>query len=213
MQPAPAEPFRPAMAPPPKPARPAPRAAPASSGPPWASAPEPERTFGPLPSVPNSALAPGPGPGIRLPGDMADLPAVPPGAMLPAPFDISAPPDPDFPPRPAPDGEHGPVRPDLPTRQSLGFAAAPVQVDHAPPQAPDFTVPSRAAGLVLSANGVPKAPRSPARAESPAAGHVTAEPGYIWDLAATDVFPAAGDPGPQTEAPGAVPGDGDPGAS
>jgi hypothetical protein len=216
MQPAPAEPFRPAMAPPPKPARPAPRAAPASSGPPWAPAPEPERTFGPLPSVPNSALAPGPGPAIRLPGDMADLPAVPPGAMLPAPFDISAPPDPDFPPRPAPDGGHGPVRPDLPTRQSLGFAAAPVQVDHAPPQAPDFTVPSRAAGLVLSADGdprTPKNPRSPARAESPAAGHVTAEPGYIWDLAATDVFPTAGDPGPQTEAPGAVPGDGDPGAS
>jgi serine protease len=216
MQPAPAEPFRPAMAPPPKPPRPVPRAAPASSGPPWAPAPEPERTFGPLLSLPNSALMPDPGPGIRVPGDMADLPAAPPGAMLPAPFDISAPADPDFPPRPAPNGEHGPARPDLPTRQSLGFAAAPVPVDHAPPQAPDFTVPSRAAGLLLSADGAPgtaKTPRSPARTESPAAGHVTAEPGYIWDLAATDVFPAAGDPGAQAEAPGAVPGDGDPGAS
>ena len=92
-----------------------------------------------------------------------------------------------------------------------------VPVDYAPPQAPDFTVPSRAAGLVLSADTVPN---PAARAESPAAGpvsagHVTADPGYIWNLAATDVFPAAADPdpGPATEAPGAVREDGDPGAS
>jgi hypothetical protein len=39
------------------------------------------------------------------------------------------------------------------------------------------------------------------------------DPSFIWDLAATDVFPAAGDPGPQTAAPGAVTEDGDPGAS
>ena len=39
------------------------------------------------------------------------------------------------------------------------------------------------------------------------------DPSYIWDLAATHVFPAASDPGPQTAAPGAVPVDGDPGAS
>jgi hypothetical protein len=213
MQPVPAEPFRPVMTPAPKPARTAPRTAPASSGPPWAPAPEPGRTFGPLPSVPNSAFPPDPGPGIRVPGDMADLPATSPDAMLPAPFGVSAP-DPDFPPRPAPNGEHGP---DLPTRRSLGFAAAPVPVDYAPPQAPDFTVPSRAAGLILSADTVPN---SAARAESPAAGpvsagHVTADPGYIWNLAATDVFPAAADPdpGPATEAPGAVGEDGDPGAS
>ena len=145
---------------------------------------------------------------------MADLPATSPDAMLPAPFGVSAP-DPDFPPRPAPDGEHGPARPDLPTRQSLGFAAAPVPVDYAPPQAPDFTVPSRAAGLVLSADTVPN---PAARAESPAAGpvsagQVTADPGYIWDLAATDVFPAAADPGPATQAPGAAGEGGDPGAS
>jgi hypothetical protein len=140
---------------------------------------------------------------------MADLPAISPDAMLPAPFGVSAA-DPDFPPRPAPDGDHGTARPGL---QSLGFAPAPVPVDYAPPQAPDFTVPSRAAGLLLSADTVPD---SAARAESPAAGpvsagHVTADPGYIWDLAATDVFPAAADPA--TEAPGAVPEDGDPGAS
>ena len=214
MQPVPAEALRPVMAPAPKPARTASRAAPVSAGPPWAPAPAPERTFGPLPSVPNSAFAPDPGPGIRVPGDMADLPATSPDAMLPAPFGGSAP-DPDFPPRPAPDGERGPARPDLPTRQSLGFAAAPVPVDYAPPQAPDFTVPSRAAGLVLSADTVPN---TAARAQSPAAGpvsagYVTADPGYIWDLAATDVFPAAADPGPATEAPGAVREDGDPGAS
>jgi hypothetical protein len=167
--------------------------------------------FGPLPSVPNSALPLDPGPGIRVPGDMADLPAISPDAMLPAPFDLNASPDPDFPPRPAADGEHGPAGPALPTRQRLGFAAAPVPVDYAPPQAPDFTVPSRAAGLVLSADADPNAQKirdTPVRPESPAA-----DPGYIWDLAATDVFPAAAGPGPQAEAPGAVPGDGDPGAS
>ena len=164
--------------------------------------------FGPLPSVPNSALPPDPGPGIRVPGDMTDLPAVPPDAVLPAPFDVSASPDPDFPPRPADGGDRSPAPP---TRESLGFAAAPVPVDYAPPQAPDFTVPSRAAGLVLSADAAPnspKIPETPVRPESPAA-----DPGYIWDLAATDVFPAADGPSPPAEAPGAVPGDGDPGAS
>src|SRR6185312_15053835 len=86
------------------------RAAPSPGGPPWAPAPEPVRTFGPLPSVPNSALPPGPG--IRVPGD---VPAVPPGGMLPAPFDVNVSPD------------------------------------------PDFTVPSRAAGLVLSGDTAPSA--------------------------------------------------------
>jgi serine protease len=216
MQPAPAEPFRPALAPPPKPARATANAAPASSGPPWAPAPEPERMFELLPSVPSRALPPDPGPGIRVPGDMADLAAVPPDAMLPAPFGISASPDPDFPPRPAPDGEPGSARPGLPTRPGLGFAAAPVQVDYEPPQAPDFTVPSRAAGLVLSAGTAPKSPKSPktpARPEPPATGPVSADPGYIWDLAATDVFPAAADPAPHAEPPGAAGEDGDPGAS
>src|SRR6185437_5279272 len=152
MQPSSAEPFRPAITPAPKSARTAAREALYSDGPPWAPAPEPGRGFGPLPSVPNSAQGPDPGPGIRVPGDMATMPAVPPDAMMPAPFDVSALPDPDFPPRPAADGQAGPA---LPTRQSLGFAAAPVPVDYAPPRAPDFTVPSRAAGLVLSADSAP----------------------------------------------------------
>src|SRR6185437_8875698 len=158
MQPPPAEPFRPVIAPAPKPAR---TAAPAPAGPPWAPAPEPERTFGPLPSVPNSAFPPDPGPGIRVPGDVPAMPAVPPGGMLPSPFDVSASPDPDFPPRPAPDGEPGLGRP---TRQSLGFAAAPVPVDYAPPQSPDFTVPSRAAGLVLSGDTAPSGAGGPSAA-------------------------------------------------
>jgi hypothetical protein len=60
-----------------------------------------------------------------------------------------------------------------PTRQSLGFAAAPVPADYA----------------VLPADPGPETA-------------VAADPSYIWDLAATDVFPA--DPEgavPQDEAP------------
>jgi Subtilase family len=56
----------------------------------------------------------------------------------------------------------------LPTRQSLGFAAAPVPTDYA----------------------VPPAGRAPEDAPGRA---VAADPSYIWDLAATDVFPAATD--------------------
>ena len=212
-------PYRPVMTPAPKPARTA-RTAASPSGPPWAPAPEPERTIGPLPVVANSALPPDPGPGIRVPGDMAALPAVASDSLPPAPFDFAASPDPDFPPRAAVSDDPGlaaiaafPGRHDLPARQDLGLAAAPVPVDYAPPQAPDFTVPSRAAGLVLAGdtNAVNEArPTRPARPEDSAAA---ASPGYIWDLAATDVFPAAVDPGPQQEAPGAVPEDDDPGAS
>jgi len=211
-------PYRPVMTPAPKPAKTAKPAA-SPSGPPWAPAPEPERTIGPLPVVANSALPPDPGPGIRVPGDMAALPAVAPDSLPPAPFDFAASPDPDFPPRPVVSDDPGLAavpgfagRPDLPVRQSLSFAAAPVPVDYAPPQAPDFTVPSRAAGLVLSADtsATPARPAGPARPQAPASA---ADPSYIWDLAATDVFPAAVNLDPQQEAPGAVPEDGDPGAS
>jgi hypothetical protein len=208
-------PYRPVMTPAPKPAKAA-KAAASPSGPPWAPAPEPARTIGPLPVVANSAMPPDPGPGIRVPGDMASLTAVAPDALPPAPFDFTTSPDPDFPPRPAADGDGEaptipgfPRHPDLRGRPSLGFAAAPVPVDYVPPQAPDFTVPSRAAGLVLFADNPPV----PARPASPQAPASAADPGYIWDLAATDVFPAAVNPGQQQEAPGAVPEDDDPGAS
>ena len=210
-------PLRPVMTPAPKPAK----AVAPSSGPPWAPAPEPEPAIGPLPTVANSALPPDPGPGIRVPGDMAALPAVSTDSMLPAPFDISTSSDPDFPPRPVVSDDPGPAavpglpgRLDGPARGSLGFAAAPVPVDYAPPQAPDFTVPSRAAGLVLSAGTSAAGAAGPAAPAEPAGpGPGAADPSYIWDLAATDVFPAAADPGPPTEAPGAVPADDDPGAS
>jgi subtilisin family serine protease len=209
-------PNRPVMTPAPKAAKPAKPAA-NSPGPPWEPAPAPERTIGPLPVVANSALPPDPGPGIRVPGDMAALPAVAPDSLPPAPFDFTTSPDPDFPPRPAVSDDPGadaiPGFPDLPTRQNLDFAAAPVPVDYAPPQAPDFTVPSRAAGLVLSADPNPNNPAAKARPASPQTPAVPADPSYIWDLAATDVFPAAVNLGPQAEAPGAVPEDDAPGAS
>ena len=60
----------------------------------------------------------------------------------------------------------------VPTRQSLGFAAAPVAADYAAPPA--------AAGPETA---------------------VAADPSYIWDLAATDVFPATEGLVPQDEAP------------
>ena len=214
-------PYRPVMTPAPKPAKAA-KAAASPSGPPWAPAPEPERTFEPLPAVANSALPPDPGPGIRVPGDMAALPAVASDSLPPAPFDFAASPDPDFPPRPvvSDDTDPGfPGLPNLPDRKNLGFAAAPVPVDYAPPQAPDFTVPSRAAGLLLSGDtsrGSPKDPGAPKRPNAPAPSArqaPAADPSYIWDLAATDVFPAAVNPGPTPQAPGAVPEDDDPGAS
>ena len=205
-------PYRPVMTPAPKAAK-TPKTAAGPSGPPWAPAPEPERTFGPLPVVANSALPPDPGPGIRVPGDMAALPTVAPDSRPAAPFDFTTSPDPDFPPRPAvgDDTDPGfPGGPNFPARQNLDFAAAPVPADYAPPQAPDFTVPSRAAGLVLSAEINPNAPTPPARqAGRPAQA---TNPSYIWDLAATDVFPAAVKPSPTQEAPDAVPEDDDPGA-
>jgi len=145
---------------------------------------------------------------------MTDLPTVPPDVMLPAPFEFGVSPDPDFPPRPlTSEGDDFPDVPtsrvQLPTRQSLRFAAAPIPLDYAP-QAPDFTVPSRAAGLVLSADSNPATPPRPAGRQAPAPA---ADPSLVWDLAATDVFPAAADPSPRPEAPSAVPGDDDPGAS
>ena len=221
MAPSSGAPFRPVITPASKPAR----AAASPAGPPWAPAPEPERTIGPLPVVSNSALPPDPGPGIRVPGDMAALPAI--TDTPPVPFDVMMSLDPDFPPRPAVTGEHWPgADPDfpVPAQHSLGLAAAPVPVDYAPPQVPDFTVPSRAAGFVLSAGPAPTNPTTPASpatsapgswsASAPGPGSApAADPSYIWDLAATDVFPAVADPDPPTKAPGAVSADDDPGAS
>ena len=65
----------------------------------------------------------------------------------------------------------------LPTRQSLGFAAAPVPADYAAP------------------------PAGQAQEDAPGRA-AAADPSYIWDLAATDVFPAASDAAvPKDDAP------------
>jgi Subtilase family len=182
------------------------------AGPPWAPAPEPERLTGPIPSVPDGSPQPLPGPGIPAPGNRAPQPvaasdSAPPGyeaAAAPAGFGpapglpdfdfgpaagppvVSAIPPglPDFDVPPAAAADPGyagltettapfpaaidlgpPLGPEFPVRQSLGFAAAPVPT----PLAGDPTDADRATAAA-------------------------ADPSYIWDLAATDVFPAAIDP-------------------
>jgi hypothetical protein len=196
-----------------------------ASGPPWAPAPEPRRLISPLPVASAGLPPPEPGRGIRVPRDMA----APPGAMTepepPVSFDLTTPPadfdlstpafglmppafdanPPAFGLRPPaldvappafesapPASDPGPLGPGsgppvsdsaqtrteaLPSRQSLGFAAAPVPADYAAPPAE-------------------RAPEdTPGRA-------VAADPSYIWDLAATDVFPAATDAAvPSDDAP------------
>jgi hypothetical protein len=156
-----------------------------SAGPPWDPAPAPERMIGPLPVASASPPPPEPGPRIRVPGDMA----VPPGATAdspppdgptptasyglstpPAGFDLSTPAFGLTPPA----FDVAPPGPDAPRSESLGFAAAPVPTDYA------MTPPAE---LGPAEDPVPVAP---------------ADPSYIWDLAATDVFPAAG-PGQPTE--------------
>jgi subtilisin family serine protease len=157
------------------------------AGPPWEPAPEPGRMIGPLPVTSASSPPPEPGPGIRVPGDMAvpgapaaSAPAegAPPAASLstpPADFDLSTP---AFGLTPAAFDFAGPPGPDVPAREDLGFAAAPVATDY-----------------------VPGPPAEAAQAGDPGPA-ASADPCYIWDLAASDVFPPAG-PGQPAETPGA----------
>ncbi len=157
-----------------------------SAGPPWEPAPAPEPRIGPLPVASASSPPPELRPSIRVPGDMAVPPDATAGAPPPdgaAGFDLSTPPA-DFdlstpvfglaPPAFDPAFDVAPAGPGAPTRESFGFAAAPVPTDYATtsPAEPD-----------PAEDPVPVAP---------------ADPSYIWDLAATDVFPAA-DPGPPAE--------------
>jgi hypothetical protein len=142
------------------------------AGPPWAPAPEPEPTTGPLPVVSAGLAMPPPGPGLRVPGDMA-MPSTGTGESptqhpLAGP-DTGAPPAgfaatasvPDFGPA-LPAFDLGPAQATaFPPRESLGFVAAPVAADH---------------------------PAAFPAADGP--GPTAADPSYIWDLAATDVFPA-----------------------
>ena len=151
------------------------------SGPPWAPAPQPKRLLGPLPVASAGSPPPEPGRGIRLPGDMAapaDAATAPPP---PAGFDLTTPPA-DFDLSTLAFGLTPPV-----------FGAAPPPFDAAPP-APDSGV---AQAEVLPARqdlGFAAAPVPADYAASPAEGGPgPADPSYIWDLAATDVFPAATD--------------------
>ncbi len=182
-----------------------------SGGPPWEPAPAPDRTMGPFPTAAGSGPAPELSARIRVPGDMADSPAETTDPALPR-FDLSRPPEgfdlstpafgltpASFGPAPAAFGQSasGAAEPDLgagapdvgeapadfrpalpafgtpaelPTRRSLDFAAAPVPTEFLP------------APLALPAE-------DETRARS------AADPGFIWDLSATDVFPAAPGPG------------------
>jgi hypothetical protein len=190
-----------------------------SAGPPWEPAPEPERVIGPLPAASGTALPLAPERGIRVPGDMAAPAAAPrsPGGMAagdrtaghtaaaagaepgppppvglnrtvpaagfervvepegsglavpPAGFDLAKPAFGLTPPAfgvPPASGPAGPAGPGLPARQSLGFAAAPVPADYAAP--PGQAAPRGAPGTAGAA-----------------------DPGYLWELASTDAFPAA----------------------
>jgi hypothetical protein len=162
----PAPPFGPAVTP-------APRAVPGHrssrgagadgkiAGPPWAPAPEPGRTAGPLPVASSGSPPPKPGPGIRVPGDMAVPPAV---IGEPSP-PITAPPV-TAPPVTAPPVTAPPVTA-FPASAGLDFAAAPVAADYR---------------VLFPAVPGPEGGQAPAAA---------ADPSYIWDLAATDVFPPA----------------------
>jgi hypothetical protein len=156
-----------------------------SAGPPWDPAPEPEPMIGPLPVASAGSPPPELGPRIRVPGDMA----VPPGATAGSPAPDGAAPAADFGLSVPPAGfdlstpvfsltppafDVPPPGPDAPTRESFGYAAAPVPTDY--PTAP---------------------PAEPGPAEDPLPV-APADPSYIWDLAATDVFPAAG-PGQPAE--------------
>jgi subtilisin family serine protease len=157
-----------------------------SAGPPWGPAPTPGRTIGPLPVASASSPPPEPGPRIRVPGDMTVPPGAtadsPPadGATPPASYGLSTPPagfdlsTSAFGLTP-PAFDVAPPGPDAPRSESPDFAAAPVPTDYAMP---------------------PAAELGPAEDPVPVA---SADPSYIWDLAATDVFPAA-DPGQPAEA-------------
>ncbi len=193
-----------------------------SGGPPWAAAPEPGRTLGPLPVASPGSPPPEPGPGIRVPGDMAvpsaaaseppapyplaglDTPTPPAGfAMTPPLSDFGPPPTAlDFgPPPAASDLGSPPTAPD--------FGSPPAAFDLAPPSATEFPAQENLgfAAAPVADDYVAPFPAEPAAEEDPAPGPA-ADPSFIWDLAATDVFPAVtgGDPptesGPPTETAG-----------
>jgi hypothetical protein len=144
------------------------------SGPPWEPALQPKRLIGPLPVASGSLPPPEPGRGIRVPGDMA--PGVAEDPASPVSFDLTTPPagfdlsTPAFGLTP-PSFEAPPP----------AFGAAPAAADATPPGSGILPAP------------LPTRQRLGFAAAPVPADHVAppADPSYIWDLAATDVFPAA----------------------
>jgi len=155
------------------------------AGPPWPPAPQPKRLIGPLPVASGSPPPPEPGRGIRVPGDMAAPPGAAESPAPPVTFGLTTP----------------PAGFDLLTP---AFSLTPPSFDAPPPAfdaaPPDGDAAPPGSGTAPPGSGVLEAPL-PTRqrlgfAAAPVpADHVapTADPSYIWDLAATDVFPAATD--------------------
>jgi subtilisin family serine protease len=141
----------------------------------------------------------------------ADFRGPPPGYGFtpgPAGFDVTAPQRALGFTTPAEREMPGPATgPEFLTQRNMGFAAAPVATDYpAPPKpgvAPASSAPS--APSVSSAPAAPPVPRPlsgpsapaspyPGAAEPPGGGSgagPAGDPGSVWDLAATDVFPVA----------------------
>jgi hypothetical protein len=147
----------------------------------------------------------------------------------------------DLSPRPAIGESSGPATiPNFTTKESVDFAAAPTPVDYAPP-APPAPPAAPAKPAPPAAPGPPAAPAGlgtpPGRLGTPgglgrASGGLSSGPAGFgsgstpatrlssaWDLASTDVFPAAIDAdspqaagGPEASVPDDDPGAGDPGA-
>ena len=185
-----------------------------SAGPPWEPAPEPERMFGPLPAVTPISPPPELSPSIRLPGDMGG-PAAPPAATPPMP-DLASPVAFDFgAPSGLPEFAAPPELADFRAPSGLpDFGAPPGPPDFGvSPVPPDLTGPPVTPGPVTPPDGLdfragPQLSAPVAGPELPtqeslgfAAAPVPtdyaappADPTYIWDLAATDVFPVAAEP-------------------
>jgi Subtilase family len=196
-------------------------------GPPWDPAAEPERQIGPLPVASAGLPPPEPRRGIRVPRDMA-APGATTDPSPPISFDLSTPPA-DFdlstpafgltPPAfdmapPPPDGTPSAAHAAPPAADGTPLTAevTPPAAEATPPEAPEAMPraearPTRAslgfaAAPVLADYAAPAAELAPEPAPETA---VAANPSYIWDLAATDVFPAATeaaapqDDGPETD--------------
>jgi subtilisin family serine protease len=200
----------------------------AGASPPWAPAPEPEETSDPVPVAAVGLFMPPPGSGLRVPRDVPgplgfttqpsapDTPDVTGTATGPDVTGTATGPDvtrtADMPRAGWPADS-----PDIPSRQSLDFATAPVATSNPGPAPPDeddtIVFPGAAAvypgvyprdatvyprdALPVAADGWP-----PPGPPMPGSGPV-ADPNSIWDLAATDVFPAVAPQAPDDEAPGA----------